>query len=258
MKICRTCKIKKELTEFKKNPMYEDGYETQCKKCQKEIKKIRLENNIISGNIPSKKVCRICNVEKEISEFGINNSYKDGYDTRCKQCRNEYSAIQRDKHREKNNKKYVERYHSDEEFRKHRNETSRKSNQKIKLEHPERIMLQSCRARAKEKGWEFNLEESDIIIPKYCPILGIELLSGGVGKQTFNSPSVDRIDSTKGYIKGNIKIISLRANMMKNDANIQDIEIFCQNILKYMNNEEIVRTVENKESTESENKESLS
>ena len=45
MKICRTCKVEKEITKFKKNPMYKDGYETQCKKCQKEIKLERLNHN---------------------------------------------------------------------------------------------------------------------------------------------------------------------------------------------------------------------
>ena len=127
----------------------------------------------------------------------------------------------------------------------------------MKKEHPERIMLYSSRRRAKEKGWEFNIDESDIIIPTHCPILGIELISGGMGAQTFNSPSLDRIDSSKGYIKGNVRVISLRANMMKNDANLQEIQEFCKNILNYMNNEDIVRTVENKESAELENKESL-
>ena len=80
---------------------------------------------------------------------------------------------------------------------------------------------------------------------------------GGRGIQTFNSPSIDRIDSTKGYVKGNVKIISLRANMMKNDANLQELQKFCNNILNYMNNEDIVRTTENEESVELGDKEPL-
>ena len=249
MKICRTCKKEKEITEFKRNPMYKDGFETQCKQCQKELKLAKIEEN--KNNIPSKKICRICNEEKNISEFGINRAYKDGYETQCKTCRNKKAALQREKHREKNNKKYVERYHSDPDFREHRKETSKKSNIKTRKENPVKWILYSAKARAKEKGWDFNLEESDIIIPEYCPILGIKLSTlGGRGIQTFNSPSIDRIDSTKGYVKGNVKIISLRANMMKNDANLQELQKFCNNILNYMNNEDIVRTTENKESVE--------
>ena len=255
MKICRTCKKEKEITEFKKSSMYKDGYETQCKQCQKDIRLAKLENN--KDNIPSKKICRVCNIEKDILDFGVNRTYKDGRDTQCKICRNKKAAIQREKHREKTNKKYVEKYHSDEDFRKHRNEISRKSNAKIRKLYPERMMLYSCKNRAKKKGWEFNIDESDIHIPKYCPILNIELIPGGMGKQSFNSPSIDRIDSNKGYIKGNVRIISLRANMMKNDADLQELEEFCKNVLNYINNEDIVRAIENDESIELENKESL-
>ena len=255
MKICRICKKEKEITEFKRNPAYKDGFETQCKQCQKDKKLAKLEEN--KHNIPKSKICRICKENKNISEFGINKAYSDGYETRCKICRNKYAAIQRDKHREKTNKKYVERYHSDEEFRNHRLDTGKKSNKKSRLEHPEKWILHSAKTRAKEKGWEFNLDESDIIIPKICPILEIDLLPGGVGKQTFNSPSIDRIDSTKGYIKGNIRIISLRANMMKNDASLQELQKFNKNIINYMNNEDIVRTIENDKSIESEDKEPL-
>lgn len=243
MKICRTCKQEKEITEFKRNSMYKDGFETQCKQCQKDKKLSKLEEN--KNNIPEFKICRVCNEEKHILEFGINRTYKDGYDTQCKICRNKKAAIQRDKHREKSNKKYVEKYHSDLDFKQHRLDTSKKVREKLKREHPEKIMLYSAKQRAKEKGWEFNLEESDIIIPDKCPILEIDLLPGGVGKQTFNSPSIDRIDSTKGYIKGNIKVISLRANMMKNDASLEELQKFKQNIINYINNEDIVRPIEN-------------
>lgn len=253
-KICRTCKIEQDICNFKKNPMYKDGYETQCKSCQKASKAKKLEEN---ENIPTHKICRVCKKDIDISLFGINKAYKDGYDTQCKNCRNIKAAIQRDKHRESINKRYVERYHNDEEFKNHRIEIGKKSSKKSRSEHPEKWMIISAKNRAKEKGWDFNLEESDIIIPKYCPILEIELLPGGVGKQTFNSPSLDRIDSTKGYIKGNVRVISLRANMMKTDANLQEIEMFKKNIVNYMNSEDIVRTVENGESTESGDKEPL-
>lgn len=253
MKICRTCKIEKEIQDFKKNPMYKDGYETQCKSCQKQIKAEKLEQN--KDFIPEKQLCRTCKIEKNILEFGKNKAYSLGYETQCKECRNKKAAISREKNREKTNKKYVERYHSDPEFKKRRNEISLKSYYKTKEEHPERILIYSTRQRAKEKGWEFNLEESDIVFPTHCPILGIKLIPGGQGIHTFNSPSIDRIDSSKGYIKGNIRIISLRANMMKNDASLSELESFCANILKYINNEDIVRTIEKEESIELQDKE---
>lgn len=84
-------------------------------------------------------------------------------------------------------------------------------------------MLRSARARAKSKGLEFNLEESDIIIPEKCPILGIPLeVAEGSCKDA--SPSLDRYDSNMGYIKGNVEVISFRANTIKNAATQEELK----------------------------------
>jgi hypothetical protein len=58
----------------------------------------------------------------------------------------------------------------------------------------------------------------------YCPVLGIELLYGGTGSIKDNSASIDRFDTTKGYIKGNVWIISHKANRMKSNATLDEIE----------------------------------
>ena len=76
-------------------------------------------------------------------------------------------------------------------------------------------MYQRIKNKSKALGIEFNLEESDIIIPSRCPYLDEPLISG-VWSQ-FN-PSLDRIDNSKGYIKGNIRVISRLANTMKSCA----------------------------------------
>ena len=83
----------------------------------------------------------------------------------------------------------------------------------------------NLKKRAKLKGFDFNLELEDIPqIPKFCPILGIPIvINEGNHQPTDNSPSVDRIDSKKGYIKGNIRIISNRANRIKADATIEEL-----------------------------------
>lgn len=78
--------------------------------------------------------------------------------------------------------------------------------------------------RAKLKGFEFDLTLDDIPpIPEYCPVLGIKIKANDTNKPLDSSPSIDRIDSTKGYVKGNIRIISNRANRIKADATIEEL-----------------------------------
>lgn len=83
--------------------------------------------------------------------------------------------------------------------------------------HPERTMWRSCRHAAKKQGLPFNLEIPDIAVPTHCPVLGIELkiVEGG---RTDASPSIDRIIPKLGYVKGNIVVVSWRANRIKNDS----------------------------------------
>lgn len=77
-------------------------------------------------------------------------------------------------------------------------------------------MLSAARTRSKQNGMEFNIDISDIEIPDLCPILNIPLVFNK-GAVRFNSPVLDRIDNSKGYIKGNVAVISHRANSLKNN-----------------------------------------
>ena len=90
-------------------------------------------------------------------------------------------------------------------------------------------MLYAARSRAKKAEIEFNLTIEDIVIPEICPVLGIPLfarVNGGKVPPTLlaNSPSLDRIDNTKGYIRGNVQVISMRANNLKADGTLEEME----------------------------------
>lgn len=75
------------------------------------------------------------------------------------------------------------------------------------------------RYRAKRAGLTFNLTWADIVPPEFCPVLGERLvLSGKHARMNWWSPSVDRIDNAKGYVKENVAVISNRANVLKKDA----------------------------------------
>lgn len=82
----------------------------------------------------------------------------------------------------------------------------------------EKLLLKEAEKRSQQHGLPFNLELSDIIIPEVCPIFGIPLIAAVGGVRTDNSPTLDRIDNTKGYVKGNIAVISWGANRLKNNG----------------------------------------
>jgi len=78
-------------------------------------------------------------------------------------------------------------------------------------------------------GLECTITVDDIVIPETCPVLGIPLFARiGAGRsnrdQVENSPSLDRIDNGKGYIPNNIAVISMRANMIKNNATLAELK----------------------------------
>ena len=86
----------------------------------------------------------------------------------------------------------------------------------------ERKLLHYAYRNAKRRGETSNLTVDDITIPDFCPVLGIKLRQGSGHTEDW-SPSVDRIDPTKGYVKGNIWIISHKANRMKSNATLEEI-----------------------------------
>ena len=92
-------------------------------------------------------------------------------------------------------------------------------------EEPRIRMRDNARKRATIKGMDFELHTFKDLpkIPKKCPYLDIDLVVGCIGG-VDNSPSVDRIDNKKGYVKGNVQIISRKANQIKNNATFEEFE----------------------------------
>lgn len=96
-------------------------------------------------------------------------------------------------------------------------------------------VLPNIRFRAKKNGLECTITSADLIVPDVCPVFGtpFEFATDNLTRSNPNTPSVDRVDNTKGYVPENIRIISLRANQLKSNASIEEIEC----ILAYMKKE---------------------
>lgn len=95
-----------------------------------------------------------------------------------------------------------------------------------KQKDPIKAMLVGVRGNASKKNLPCTITVDDINIPKLCPILNIPLEFSN--KRTYNTPSIDRIDNTKGYTPDNIVVCSWRANMLKKDATITELQLITE------------------------------
>jgi|SRR5665213_2873715 len=82
---------------------------------------------------------------------------------------------------------------------------------------PEYLLWQQAKTRAKRDHLPFNIEYTDIVIPVSCPVLGMKL-KRNINIPGDDSPSVDKLIPERGYVKGNICVISFKANSIKRDA----------------------------------------
>jgi hypothetical protein len=98
--------------------------------------------------------------------------------------------------------------------------------------HPLRFMYQKSKSSAKYRGLEFTITLDDIKWVTHCPIFGVELCYDRDKKQPHRDdyPTLDRWDNSKGYVPGNVFVISWHANRMKWHATIKQLEA----ILAYM------------------------
>lgn len=92
-------------------------------------------------------------------------------------------------------------------------------------------MLVEAKSRANKKNLDFSITTSDVKWNDVCPVLGIPITyqrGKGHGGDD-NSPSLDRIDNDKGYVPNNIRIISNRANKLKNTMTKQECQLLLDN-----------------------------
>jgi len=222
MKLCTKCKKLKTFMDFRKN-------KNVCKTCQKIYDKIYRKNNKEQIKIRGKK-------------------YRKTHSGKIKQCREnrkEEKKIQDKIYNETNKEKLKEKRKL---YRKENNEkikiskkitykkNKNKINKKRRLDRKQNIkkyLFYSAKRRAKEKQLDFNLTLDDIKVNELCPLLNIEIKPNE--KNSYNSITIDRLNSKKGYVVNNIWTISKKANTSKNDSTIEEYERIVNNLNSIVN-----------------------
>lgn len=162
--------------------------------------------------VSATKTCNRCNEEKLLSEFSVNNKAKDRLQYRCRTCDVKYQAQRRNANKD--------------QFAEYSREYQR--NRRKDFDYRLQMLINASKQRAKLNEREHDIGVADIkaIYPVdgCCPIFGLKLEFNDAGFRD-NSPSIDRIDSTKGYTRDNIQVISWKANRIKGTASLQDLEM---------------------------------
>lgn len=162
-----------------------------------------------------RKCCK-CKLEKPLHEFNKNKTKYLGICYECKECNNKYNKEYRKSGKNKKCKSYIRRKQYSREYY---------------IANREYEIWRHAKKRAKLNNLEFSIEIDDIIVPSICPVLGIPII-GDKGR-CDNSPSLDRIDNTKGYTKDNICVISWRANNIKHVGTAEEHRKIAEYIEKH-------------------------
>lgn len=166
-------------------------------------------SNLAFIPLAESKKCPHCSTIKLFTEFNNNKATKDGKQRLCRVCDNERLKFNRSN---RDTKGYSKKYR-----------TERFNDLNFRL----RGLLNASKARASSKQREHSITLKDLydLYPEdnKCPVFGFELQWNTTGFRE-TSPSIDRIDSSKGYTKDNIQIISWKANRLKAYATVEDLE----------------------------------
>lgn len=172
----------------------------------------------------TERICCKCKELKDISLFSKDCSRPDGVRPYCRACHSTQTLKERRANPVKA-KNWVQTW-------RHNNPEHRSNTDALwTMNNPEKSILLKIRGRARKIGIPFDLELSDIVIPEVCPILGIPFRVNFKNKIAFyDSMSIDRVDPKLGYVKGNVRIISMKANSVKNNATLEELRM----IVKYV------------------------
>ena len=177
---------------------------------------------------PLEKQCSKCKQVLPIDNFSRNPSTSDGIRSSCKKCEAKRREQWLKNGGEEKNRQYW------------KNGGKEKKQSYIKANPVKKItntLVSGARHRAKDKNIPFDIDldyvrsmvGENAELASHCPVFGIPLnwscLRGNGNGPLPNSPSLDRIDPERGYVKNNVWIISFRANTIKNNATHEELKL---------------------------------
>lgn len=172
----------------------------------------------------STKICRDCSRELPLDMF-----YKNGtcYRPECKECKSKAESERRSRNLEFYRARDRESYHKNRDkeilsMKRYRKNLKETNYFKYFIMNKKKSMLKA--------GIPWNLDEGYLreLFTGVCPVFGCAIHVGGV-KDDYKA-ELDRLVPSKGYVKGNVRWISSRANRLKSDASIDELK----KILRYM------------------------
>jgi hypothetical protein len=176
------------------------------------------------------KICTKCEQAKPLDEMTKCSKSPDGRGSYCKECHRAYTKewTSGNEDRVKATRKAYNRNNAEKISE--RNKVYKAENRDYFLEYnrryanekPEKALLYEARKRAKKFGLPITIADTDIVIPEFCPILGIKLVRGSADDNRDACPSLDRVNPELGYVPGNIAVISYRANRIKNNGTSEE------------------------------------
>jgi hypothetical protein len=175
------------------------------------------------------RVCKVCGLEKTLTGT-VDGFYKKYPGRVCVKCKRELSKKWEKDHPEQARATNKAHYVKTREWVKQANADNpqfaaenRERQRKWRTVNPLDALIRNAKYRASSAGLPFDLTSEDISIPDFCPVLGIPIVYGSKGPKA-GSPSLDRFIPKLGYVRGNVAVISWRANNLKSDGTLEEIE----------------------------------
>lgn len=223
---CPKCQKDKPINEYYVHSLRGDGairYRSYCKSCRRKRERKQHIRPVYTKILETQlQTCKFCKVEKSLDCFYSNGCFSDGtkkYRTRCKDC-----VLKKAK----------------------KNQTvSYKTKSEKRSSSPKNFIsgiLNHATKRKQHLGFNIDLIYLLNLYEKQnglCAISGVNMTYLAGKGRVFTNVSIDRIDSNKGYLRGNVQFVCDIVNIMKSNMSHEELLFWCKSILNNLNGKEI-------------------